>query len=91
MNPRTLKSLSLPLIVALVALAPMGCKKAPPITLSAQASPPAVFPGEPVSVTATAGSVDPNKKTNVVYSWSGDSVTGNGSSASVNTASQAPG
>ena len=91
MNPRTLKSLSLPLVLALVALAPMGCKKAPPITLSAQASPPAVFPGEPVSVTATAGSVDPNKKTNVVYSWSGDSVTGNGTSATVNTSSQAPG
>jgi hypothetical protein len=91
MNPRTLKSLSLPLALALVALAPMGCKKAPPITLSAQASPPAVFPGEPVSVTATAGSVDPNKKTNVVYSWSGDSVTGNGTSATVNTSAQAPG
>jgi len=59
--------------------------------LSAQASPPSVFPGEPVSVTATAGSVSAKKGTNVVYNWSGNGVTGNGSTASVATASLAPG
>jgi len=68
-----------------------GCKKEPPLTLSAQASPPSVFPGEPVSVTATAGSVSAKKGTNVVYNWSGNGVTGNGSTASVATASLAPG
>jgi len=91
MYPRTLKSLPVFLTLASLALLPIGCKKAPPITLSAQASPPAVFPGEQVTVTASAGSVDTKKNTNVIYSWSGDSVTGNGTTATVNTASQAPG
>jgi outer membrane protein OmpA-like peptidoglycan-associated protein len=55
------------------------------------ASPPAVFPGDAVTVTATAGSVDTNKKNNVVYSWSGDGVTGSGATATVATAALAPG
>jgi hypothetical protein len=70
---------------------PTGCKQAPPITLTAVATPPAVYPGDAVSVTATAGSVDPNKKTNVVYNWSGTGVTGSGSTASVATAALKPG
>jgi len=86
-----LKSVSLVLAAACFALLPMGCKKAPPITLSCNASAPTVYPGDPLTVTATAGSVDPNKKNNVIYSWSGDGVSGNGTSASVNTASLAPG
>ena len=91
MNSRILKSVLPVLGVAVLALLPMGCKKAPPITLSCNASAPTVYPGDPLTVTATAGSVDPNKKNNVLYSWSGDGVTGNGTSASVNTASLAPG
>jgi hypothetical protein len=79
------------LALACLAFASIGCEKAPPITLSAVASPPAVFAGDPVSVTATAGSVDPNKKTNVVYSWSGTGVTGTGATATVATAALAPG
>jgi outer membrane protein OmpA-like peptidoglycan-associated protein len=55
------------------------------------ASPPAVFAGDQVSVTATAGSVDPNKKNNVVYSWSGTGVTGSGASATVATGALTPG
>jgi outer membrane protein OmpA-like peptidoglycan-associated protein len=35
--------------------------------------------------------VDPNKKTNVIYNWSGTDVTGNGTTATVATASLAPG
>jgi outer membrane protein OmpA-like peptidoglycan-associated protein len=69
----------------------VGCEKAPPVTLAAVASPPAVFPGDPVTVTATAGSIDPNKKIHVVYSWSGTEVTGSGTTATVNTATLAPG
>ena len=91
MVPRKLKSAGLVLALASFALLPMGCKKAPPITLSCNASAPTVYPGDPLTVTATAGSVDTNKKNNVLYSWSGDGVTGNGTSASVNTASLAPG
>jgi len=88
---RDLKSVGLVLAAASLALLPMGCKKPPPITLSAQAAPPAVFAGEAVTVTATAGSVDPNKKTNVLYSWSGTGVTGSGTSASVATGDLTPG
>jgi hypothetical protein len=91
MYSRTLKSVLLVLALAGFALLPMGCKKAPPITLACNASAPTVYPGDPLSVTATAGSVDTNKKNNVIYSWSGDGVTGNGTSATVNTASLAPG
>ena len=69
----------------------MGCKKAPPITLACNATPPSVFPGESVTVTATPGSVSTKKNNNLIYSWSGDGVTGNGTTATVNTASLAPG
>jgi outer membrane protein OmpA-like peptidoglycan-associated protein len=61
----------------------------PPVTLACSANPTSVFPGDPVTVTATAGSLDP--KLNAVYSWTGTGVTGNGTTASVATASLAPG
>jgi hypothetical protein len=61
----------------------------PPVTLACSASPASVFPGDPVTVTATAGALDP--KLNVVYSWSGDGVTGNGANATVATGSLAAG
>lgn len=91
MHLQKLKSVSLVLASACLVLVPMGCKKAPPITLSATATPPAVYPGDAVTATATPGSVDPNKKTNVIYSWSGTDVTGNGPTATVATASLTPG
>ena len=61
----------------------------PPVTLACSASPTSIFPGDPVAVTATAGSLDP--KLNAVYSWSGAGVTGSGTSASVATGSLAAG
>jgi hypothetical protein len=61
----------------------------PPVTLACSASPASVFPGEPVTVTATAGSLDP--KLNAIYSWSGAGVTGTGTTATVATAALAPG
>jgi hypothetical protein len=85
------KSVVLILATASLAVLPMGCKKAPPVTLSAEAAPPAVFPGEPVTVTATAGSLSTKKKNSVIYSWSGDGVTGNGTTATVATASLSTG
>jgi len=60
-----------------------------PITLSCSASPESIFPGDPVTVTASAGGLNP--KDNVIYSWSGTGVTGNGATATVATASLAPG
>jgi len=91
MYSRGLKSVCLVMASAAIAILPVGCKKAPPITLSAEASPPAVFPGEPVTVTATAGSVNTQKKVNVIYNWSGNGVTGSGTTAKVATDSLAPG
>jgi hypothetical protein len=60
-----------------------------PITLAVAVTPVSVFPGEPVSATATAGNLDP--KLNVVYAWSGNGLTGSGTSASIATAALAPG
>ncbi|HEY1254023.1 MAG TPA: hypothetical protein VGF01_04520, partial [Terracidiphilus sp.] len=60
-----------------------------PVTLAVSVSPASVFPGEPVTATATAGNLNP--KLNVVYAWSGKSLTGNGTSATIATADLAPG
>ena len=61
----------------------------PPVTLACSASPTSVFPGDPVTVTATAGMLDP--KASVVYSWSGTGATGTGTTITIATASLAPG
>jgi len=61
----------------------------PPITLACSANPETVYPGDPVTVTATAGGLNP--KRNAIYGWSGTGVAGNGATASVTTASLAPG
>ena len=61
----------------------------PQLTVACSASPTSVFPGDPVNLTATVG--DQNPKLGVVYSWSGDGVTGTGANSTVNTASLAPG
>jgi hypothetical protein len=64
----------------------------PPITLACSASPASVFPGDPVTVTGTAGAVLP--KMTPVITWSGTGVTtsaeGN-ASLNVPTAGLAPG
>jgi hypothetical protein len=90
MNQRVLKTAYLVPLFSLVFL-PMGCKKPPPITLSCNASAPAVFPGDPLTMTATAGSINPKKNTNVLYSWSGTGVTGSGTTATVATGPLDPG
>src|SRR5271157_48397 len=91
MYSKILKSGCMVVALACLAFASIGCQKAPPITLSAVASPPAVYAGDPVTVSATAGSVDTNKKNNVIYSWSGTNVTGSGATATVATGTQTPG
>lgn len=64
---------------------------APPagITLSAEAQPETVYPGDPVTITATPGGLNP--KDHVVYDWSGVGVTGSGTTAKVDTSNLAPG
>jgi hypothetical protein len=61
----------------------------PPVTLSCSASPVLVFPGDPVTVTATAGDLNP--KLTAVYTWTGTGVTGSGTTATVATGSLAAG
>jgi hypothetical protein len=61
----------------------------PPVTLACSASPESIYPGDPVTVTATAGGLNP--KDHVLYSWSGEGVTGNGTTATVATGALAPG
>jgi len=90
MYKRTLQSVLCLSLLGLVFFA-VGCKKPPAITLSCNASAPTVYPGDPLNVTATAGSINPKKNTNVLYSWSGTGVTGNGTTATVATGSLDPG
>jgi outer membrane protein OmpA-like peptidoglycan-associated protein len=70
-----------------------GSPAVQPVTLACSASPAAIFPGDPVTVSATASNLDP--KLNVVYAWSGVAgLNGNGTTAlldSAATASLAPG
>lgn len=61
----------------------------PPVTLACTATPGSVFAGQQVMVTAAAGNLNP--RDSVVYSWSGDGVSGSGSTATVVTTDLAPG
>ncbi len=60
-----------------------------PITLACSANPETIYPGDPVTVTANAGGLNP--KDHVIYSWSGTGVTGSGATPTVTTASLTPG
>ncbi|MGH9606274.1 MAG: hypothetical protein ACRD3N_11320 [Terracidiphilus sp.] len=61
----------------------------PPVTLSCSANPDSVFPGTPITITGTAGNLNP--KMNAIYSWSGSGATGSDATATVATDSLAPG
>jgi hypothetical protein len=78
-------------LIALSLVSAVGCKKPLRITLACNAAPPAVYPGESVTATATAGSVNPKKNINVLYNWTGIGVKGNGSTATVATDALNPG
>ena len=60
-----------------------------PITLACSASPESVYPGDPVTLTATAGNLDP--KDHVIYSWSGAGASGSDTTVKLDTSSLAPG
>lgn len=90
MNLGSWKSIGMGL-VALSLVSAVGCRKQVPITLACNATPPAIYQGDPVTVTATAGSVSTKKNIDVVYNWSGTGVTGNGTTATVATDTMNPG
>jgi hypothetical protein len=91
MSLRSVKSICLSLVAMGVALLAVGCKKVQPITLTCNAAPPAIYPGENATASATAGSVSTKKNIDVIYSWSGDGVTGNGSTATIASDTLNPG
>jgi hypothetical protein len=63
----------------------------PQLTVACAVNPTSVFPGDPVTATATVGSQDP--KLGVVYSITGDGITSPSTSttATINTGSLSPG
>jgi hypothetical protein len=68
----------------------IGAMAPPPtVTLACSANPTLVFPGDPVTVTAMAGDVEP--KMNVIYSLSGAGVNSTATTATVATGALAPG
>jgi len=67
----------------------LGGKPPIPPTASCSASPGEVYAGDPVTITATPENLNP--KWSVVYSWTGDGVTGSGPTANVNTTPMNPG
>ena len=90
MNSRTLKSVSLVLASAALVFLSTGCK-IKPIQVSCNASAPSIYAGDGETVTATASQVTTKKNWDVLYNWSGNSVTGNGATATVATGSLDPG
>jgi outer membrane protein OmpA-like peptidoglycan-associated protein len=66
-----------------------GYNAPPPVTLACSTNPASVFPGDPVTVTASAGNLDP--KLNVVYGITGPGFTVNSTTATAATATLAPG
>jgi outer membrane protein OmpA-like peptidoglycan-associated protein len=60
-----------------------------PVALACSVSPESIYPGDPVTITATASNLNP--KLNVVYSWSGDGAAGEGTTVTVATATLTPG
>jgi outer membrane protein OmpA-like peptidoglycan-associated protein len=67
----------------------LGGKPPIPPTASCSVSPAEVYAGDPVTATATPVGLNP--KLSVVYTWTGDGVTGSGPTASINTTPMNPG
>jgi len=66
-----------------------GLPPATPPSASCSVSPTDVYAGEPV--TATANGMNFNPKYTLSYSWSGEKLSGKGSSASIDTTGMSPG
>jgi outer membrane protein OmpA-like peptidoglycan-associated protein len=67
----------------------LGGKPPIPPTASCSVSPAEVYAGDPVTATATPVGLNP--KLSVVYTWTGDGVTGSGPTANINTTPLNPG
>jgi outer membrane protein OmpA-like peptidoglycan-associated protein len=91
MNLRKMKLSCLVLSATCAAFLPMGCLKVAPVKLACNASAPSIYPGQPLTVTATPSDVTTKKNWNTVYNWTGTGVSGSGATATVDTSSLAPG
>jgi hypothetical protein len=63
----------------------------PPVTYSCSVSPSDVFPGDPVTVTGTAGMLNPKKTATYTFTSSAGAVSGTGATGTIATASLAAG
>jgi len=61
----------------------------PPVTVECPANPTTVYPGDPVTLIANAGGLDP--KDHAIYSWSGAGASGADTTVRLDTSSLAPG
>lgn len=63
----------------------------PPVTYSCSASPTTVYPGDPITVTGTAGNLNPKKAYNYTWTADGGTISGNTSTANIDTKNANPG
>jgi hypothetical protein len=63
----------------------------PPVTYACAVSPTTVFPGDPITVTGTAGNLNPKKAYNYTWTADGGTITGNSSTANIDTKTANPG
>jgi outer membrane protein OmpA-like peptidoglycan-associated protein len=63
----------------------------PPVTYACAVSPTTVYPGDPITVTGTAGNMNPKKAYTYTWTADGGTISGNSSTANIDTKSAAPG
>ena len=63
----------------------------PPVTYACSASPATVYPGDPITVTGTAGNLNPKKAYNYTWTADGGTISGNTSTANIDTKNATPG
>jgi hypothetical protein len=63
----------------------------PPVQLGCTAQPANIFPGDPVTITATAANLNLKKKPTYTWSTSGGQLTGTNETATISTAALSPG
>jgi hypothetical protein len=63
----------------------------PPVTYACSVSPATVYPGDPITVTGTAGNLNPKKAYNYTWTADGGTISGNTSTATIDTKNAAPG
>ena len=63
----------------------------PPVTYACSASPATVFPGDPITITGTAGNMNPKKAYTYTWTADGGTISGNSSTANIDTKNANPG